>query len=125
MHAETVQIADKTSFTRMRHQLLELCDDAEVCLLSEIRSHQRSLADVLDEAMDVMLKLADIYRDNKMFSDLDKIQVDIGNVESEFSDVMKIAEQCLNAGKETVCKDYDAQSTVGSPGPSSRHPVGE
>jgi len=42
--------------------------------------------------MDVIEKLANIYCDNKIFDELDKIQVDTDTVESEFSDLMKITE---------------------------------
>jgi len=100
----------KTSFMKVKLQLLKLCDDAEVCARTEIRSYQRRFADAMEETVDVLMQLATVYSTNRMDNELDQIQVEVESVEYEFSNVMKLADEFLKAG------------TVGSPMSSSSHP---
>src|SRR5678816_1793736 len=82
----------KATFTRCRHSLLKLLDDA-VVERKEIRAKQEQLADSMEKAMALFEQLVTIYNESGDTDNIEKTSTEMETLESEFSSAMKLAQR--------------------------------
>ena len=83
----------KSKFTRTRHRLLNLTLDDAVSSQSDVRALQETLANIEEEALDVMERLLVQYTEKNDVDNAEKVQLEIDTMIAEFTGTLDTVQQ--------------------------------
>ena len=98
----------KSSFTRSRHQLLQLLEEEDLPSRRQVRNAQRNLNAKQETAMEILARLSDKYRHLNDRNSRKKVSQEMKKMEDEFIEAQNRAQEYLDARKDelsSTCSD--------------------